>query len=96
MGGHVAEGDVAKIAPLLDGLARVGLLSNGKLVSSIDDEGFRAKRKDLIDYIRDATITEPSRRGKTARQVEEFANFLKRKGVDFDVEPSTFRKSARR
>jgi hypothetical protein len=95
IGGHVAEGDAVKIAPLLDGLARAGLVPDGKLVSSIDDGVFRANRRDLTAYIRDATITDPSRRGKSAREVAGFADFLRRKGVDFDVKPSTTRKSVR-
>ena len=96
MGGYVADGDVEKIAPLLDGLTRAGVLTDGRLPSSVDDGGFRAKRAELIDYIRDATITDPARRGKTARQVDEFADYLRRKGVDYDVQPSVSRRTARR
>ena len=80
---------------MLDALDEAGYVKNGKLTTRVDDGEFSAGRSDLVSYIRDVTINEPSRRVKTSRQVEAFDRFLKRNGVDFPITPSTVRKSAR-
>jgi hypothetical protein len=95
VGGHLTDKDARAIAPLLEALDEAGYVKNGKLASRVGDDEFSAGRNELVSYIRDVTINEPSRRVKTARQVEAFDRFLKRKGVDFSITPSTARTSAR-
>jgi hypothetical protein len=102
VGGYVTDADAKKMMPLLNALDEAGYVdAGGRLVNrfEVDADGgggsLSANRSDLRSYIRDVTISDPARRQNSARDIETFGRFLKRKGIDFSIEPSIPRASER-